>query len=437
MVLEGLTLPEITDVDPGAEGESGLDPLGLSAVAEDLVDLLTSEHLTARMQRVRFLTAIAACAAVLNHVDVDLRGDTEPQLAFEWLVVQAMAQAALPQEATRSVPGIGKARAARLRGEMLDARSYLKVPAVFGFHGVYKRLARGLRIVDKQLLLDEVGYSLLHEWERDAPSTRAGFADAAGGTPGGDLNRSLQGAVRRALERGGIAESAQVHLWRKLADAFRPDGAGRREATLLWEALIDLSPQVAELLGHLDSHPPNFAVESELDVLADLRATVSVDLRRRVDTVAAYERLASLLYRPFQAVQWEATVNGTVPVPLVNAADLPTVAHARAEVDHAVEAAATACSGVDPAMPERVAEIADRFVGTPDAAAFVDALLGRHRAVQDVRDKQPWFDELAAGLVLRTPYRLEEEPPGPEAVQVHPVRIVGLASFRADLKGRA
>lgn len=92
-----------------------MDPLGLSAVAEDLVDLLTSEHLTARMQRVRFLTAIAACAAVLNHVDVDLRGDTEPQLAFEWLVVQAMAQAALPQEATRSVPGIGKARAARLR----------------------------------------------------------------------------------------------------------------------------------------------------------------------------------------------------------------------------------------------------------------------------------------------------------------------------------
>lgn len=178
-------------------------------------------------------------------------------------------------------------------------------------------------------------------------------------------------------------------------------------------------------------------MESELDVLADLRATVSVDLRRRVDTVAAYERLASLLYRPFQAVQWEATVNGTVPVPLVNAADLPTVAHARAEVDHAVEAAATACSGVDPAMPERAAEIADRFVGTPDAAAFV----GRAPRPPPRRAGRAGQAALVRRARRRSraqdPYRLEEEPPGPEAVQVHPVRIVGLASFRADLKGRA
>jgi hypothetical protein len=47
----------------------------------------------------------------------------------------------------RRVPGIDKARQARRNKVPMSADRYLKTPKVFGFHGVYKRLARHLDVV--------------------------------------------------------------------------------------------------------------------------------------------------------------------------------------------------------------------------------------------------------------------------------------------------
>lgn len=64
MVLRGFTVPRFTEFDPPGDGEGGLDPLGLGSLAERLADGLTSPVVTARMRRVRFLTAVAAAAVV-------------------------------------------------------------------------------------------------------------------------------------------------------------------------------------------------------------------------------------------------------------------------------------------------------------------------------------------------------------------------------------
>jgi hypothetical protein len=60
----GLTLPFVTEPDPDRAGEGSLDPLGLARLAERLADEVAAE-VTARMSRIRFLTAIAVSSHIL------------------------------------------------------------------------------------------------------------------------------------------------------------------------------------------------------------------------------------------------------------------------------------------------------------------------------------------------------------------------------------
>ena len=60
-----MTLPILTLPDPVTTGEGVLDPLGLATIGERLAEQILP-GLRARMQRPRFVTAIAACAAVCD-----------------------------------------------------------------------------------------------------------------------------------------------------------------------------------------------------------------------------------------------------------------------------------------------------------------------------------------------------------------------------------
>ena len=147
-MTEGLTLPFVTAADPDRAGEGSLDPLGLARIAERLADELAPE-VTARMSRARFVTAIAVGSHVLREPADWVGPDGTPAyLAFEWHVVEAFVRSR-PETGTDAVPGIQKARA-RLRESRrhLHKNSYLQTPKVFGFHGVYKRLAKDLEIVE-------------------------------------------------------------------------------------------------------------------------------------------------------------------------------------------------------------------------------------------------------------------------------------------------
>ena len=67
-------LPFLSLPDPVASGEGALDPLGLSTIGDHLADWILP-GLTARMNRPRFLTAIAVAAAVCDGLEDEISSD--------------------------------------------------------------------------------------------------------------------------------------------------------------------------------------------------------------------------------------------------------------------------------------------------------------------------------------------------------------------------
>lgn len=257
----GLTLPFVTAADPDRAGEGSLDPLGLARIAERLADELAPE-VTARMSRVRFVTAIAVASHVLFEPTVVGADGTPAYLAFEWYVVEAMARKR-PETGTDAIPGIQKARA-RLRGHPrrhLDKNSYLQVPKVFGFHGVYKRLAKDLEIVDDDLVLRGRGDELVEIWEREQQLD--GFSRRTAGSIGGNLAAVLAGEVRRALEKGAVQLGPTSKWWREISAAFAPGSAGIRERRRLWRWLTETRHPVRRELAKLVAADRNLSCPSE------------------------------------------------------------------------------------------------------------------------------------------------------------------------------
>jgi hypothetical protein len=193
------SLPFLTLPDPPVTGEGVLDPLGLATTGERLADWILP-GMSARMNRPRFLTAIAVSAAVCEGLqEVAADGVTPAYLVFEWLLVESFARAAERLDAQQT-PGIEKARTCQRADVRMSARGYLKAPTVFGFHGVYRRLARDMGIVDEDIL-SERGYALLKTWEREQGLD--GFLDTgSAGLGAANRRQLLRAAVSDGLREG-------------------------------------------------------------------------------------------------------------------------------------------------------------------------------------------------------------------------------------------
>src|SRR5256885_12966830 len=84
------TFPFLTSYDPPGTSEGTLDPLGLYQIADQLAIQLVPA-VRERMQRIRFLTAMAVGAIVTEGLEDDPRErDASPYLVWEWLVVEAL-----------------------------------------------------------------------------------------------------------------------------------------------------------------------------------------------------------------------------------------------------------------------------------------------------------------------------------------------------------
>src|SRR6187401_3368337 len=128
MLLPILTLP-----DHKISGEGALDPLGVATISDRLAEMILP-GLRARMNRPRFLTAMAVCAAVCEGIEdqVAKDGTTPAYVVFEWLVVEGFARAASSRDDTRYTPGMLKAQAGKEAGEPMRAPAYLRIPTIFG-----------------------------------------------------------------------------------------------------------------------------------------------------------------------------------------------------------------------------------------------------------------------------------------------------------------
>jgi hypothetical protein len=424
-------LPFLTEADPDRLGEGSLDPLGLASIADRLADQI-APSVTARMSRVRFLTAIAVGATMAEELEDEpaMDGKTPAYLAYEWIVVEALARRRRAAE-TQGVPGIQKARRALNRSwsAHLDAGSYLQVPKVFGFHGVYKRLSRAIGHVDEALLLLRNGDELVRVWERE--QRLPGFVDRTAHTPGGRLARTLLGEVRKALGSGSVSVGTGSHIWSKIAGALGPDEPGRHERRLLWDGLADEREQIRRELVLSLQRLGDWGTEAQ--ALREIAPRVSDDLRFRLSAIEAYEHVAGLLNGVFHAMRVASTGQGTRPVSAHQLADNDLVLRATAELPRAIARAADRLDPLGEGSP--LETTLGRFGERAAPVRLIEEVLEHHESIQGAKGgKRPWLERAGNGYYVRDAYRTSEDPPGPDTY-IHPYRVAALSSFIADLRG--
>lgn len=307
-----MLMPYRTLADPEVQGEGSIDPLGLATLANHLADWMLP-GMTARMWRPRFLTAIAVTSLVVEPFAEELAKDgiSPPWLVFEWHYVEAVAALAdRERNALRRIPGIDKARQALRDQVPLNATRYLKTPKVFGYHGVYKRLATHIDIVDDSLALGENGHRLVRTWEDE--QGLSGFSDRER-TEGeaAKLRHTLRGAVRQALATGQTERRPPWPGATFCTSHLLPHKIGRQEGRVLWELLLDAAQPHGEIFS-LCREPAlrqQLATEgSERSALAALQSRVSAELRMRFDAIEEYERFCRPLQEAWDHLRYLSTV---------------------------------------------------------------------------------------------------------------------------------
>lgn len=141
-------LPRFSAADDGEVGEGTLDPMGLGAAADRIADLL-APGLRARMINPRFVTLAAIGAkAWQNAPAIDGSFSTRPDIAFEWIVTEALARNQPGTGEAHVFPGSRKVNRAIRRGDRVSAADYLASPRVFGFTGVYRPYSKYAGVID-------------------------------------------------------------------------------------------------------------------------------------------------------------------------------------------------------------------------------------------------------------------------------------------------
>jgi hypothetical protein len=421
----------LSEADPDVAAEGSLDPLGLGQLADVLADTI-APGVTARMTRPRLLTAMAVSAVLAQqHADrMAADGITPAWLVVEWHVIEALVSAkGLPETARRGVPGTAKTRSVLAHNGHVDAKSYLKTAKVFGFHGVFKRLAVSLGMLDDSLALTERGDHLARTWERE--QDLPGLVDALPRTTGGQLRRTFENAVTRAIDRG-VAQAVLKPSAQCLAESLRADDGGPEERSLLWGWLIDPAvPVRREVLLGLDRR--NFEGWAEADVLATLRDRAGEELAVRLDAIAAYEQLSCTLTRAFDACRVLGRQYGVGGATMAQAAGLDEVHDAASNLAREYDEAVNCLERLQ--LASRLEATLGGLASSPGPDRLVDDLFAHHERVQANKaptGKRPWFERTPRGFVVRPSYGLDEV--SAAGSFVHPMRVTAMRTFCHDLR---
>jgi hypothetical protein len=427
-VLPFLTLP-----DPTTTGEGALDPLGLSTIGDRLAERILP-GLRARMSRPRFITAMAVCASVCEGLEDQIAKDgvTSPYLVFEWLLVEAFVRCA-DRESFRNTPGTLKAQAVKESNEVMCARTYLRVPNVFGFNGVYKVLARNLCVVRDDLQLGETGYDLLKVWQEE--QGLAGFLESSVTTGGGTTMRGLlRAAVQDGLRDGYSARSPAWQGWRLLAEHLLPSKIGRRESEFLRQALVNEEFEPRGEVFHLLK--PVRGDVSEAHIIKNvMRPKASRELAKRLDAVASFEAVGSLLD---DSLDWIRHLSSIAGARAITAADFAKNSHVRrisSALPKTIAKAEKALEAEPLPIQKMFGDLARSFDRTKKPEDLFEAVLAHHSAVQKAKPpdgKRDWFERATGGATfVRVPYQLKDPVEHVEAWR-RPYRITAARSFLAD-----
>jgi len=433
-----LLVPVRSAWDASQVSESGLDPLGLYMIADRLGVMLVP-GVRERQSDPRYLVPICAGAVIAEEVGVDALaadGVSPPWQVYEWYVVEALVRVHGRGERLRGLPGHEKVTAALQRGEPVCARTYLKTPTVFGFHGVYRVLAETLRLIDRDGRLMDRGLDLLQAWEDD--TGLHGFVTGAG--PGRDFKRRLADAVEAGLAAGRTDRSAGWRGWHEMASHLDPAGAGPAVREALWEILrrsgeIGWRAWLLDLLSS-DGGARSRAEGSERSFHERLRGRAPEALGVLLDAISAYERFARLLQDAFEELLYLATRHGR-RMHVRALARSEVMERAAVGAPEAFESARVALDGLG--VKGLADEFAARFrrVGERSKTqAWVEGLLAHHLEIQERKPpagRAPWLDRFDDGTVLTRPrYRRDEGARG-GGEYVHRYRAKPLLSFCVTL----
>jgi len=317
---------------------------------------------------------------------------------------------------------------------LVDAPSYLKTPRVFGFHGVYKRLAVHLGLVNVHLRPGPNTERVVDAWARGqrlgglagAKSHLAGWSTA--------VRLSLAHEPPRTRPHWNQAD------WAALAGAFAPAAATRGEKRRLRDLLLS----------------PDDALAGALTVLWQLQAayrddefeeeSLHRDLEKRepvyaplIHAIRSYEAFARGLADGFDVLRAEAAGLDARGYAVPDIGRHEGFAASVAGLDERFAAAHRALGDVSLAsgtlrnlFDERFAVFAEPM----DPGGTALALCDHHEAIQRAKSadgKRAWFDRMGPERIyIRHAYRVDRRPIEPGRY-VHDYRGRPIRRFRADL----
>lgn len=420
-------LPRLSAYDPGATGEGGLDPLGLGSIADRIADVLVP-GLRARMSQPRFVTlsAIGAFAYQTLHDLTADEGKTTADIAFEWIVVEALVRNPGDGRAD-GVPGKQKAQRAKAAGERLSRRTYLSGPRVFGFTGVYRPFSRDADVLTLDGRPGPSADRLVEAWERDY--NLDGFAAGNSRTVGGRLRIEITKACKETLRKGECAIAPNSKLLHKLSEILAPQQAKDGERSILRSLITSGEHEIRnELTSLLVRNLPPPTV-SQGDLTRQLIPGVSPATQNALQAALDFEEAATALDNCFRSFLAHATNQHGAVISPADAAKAPGLASLAGKIEGLVGRAIDSVDklgdgGLTLDTCNALSSFKDRF--TP--VQFFERLIARHYAVQSAKQKLAWLEQIAGDWMVRTPYR-NNEANLDSAIWIHPMRVVTLANF--------
>jgi hypothetical protein len=427
-----LILPALTAFDPETSSEGTLDPLGLYMIADKLATKLVPA-VRERMQRIRFLTVIAV-GAVLSE-ELQWKTDDskcEPWLVWEWLVVEALLRSTTIAPELRGVPGTLVTKRTINTHQYLDERSYLKTPRIFGFHGVYKRLANHLGLVDVHMNPLASADELVQAWAHDQGYLTRQEVNQVFETWKTGLRRSLEATPPRTHTYWNTEK------WDKLAQSMRPDGAGKHEKKVLSRLLLNNDHRSLGALSDI------WRLQEVLDddtyceerVFAELKLRAP-NLSTLLDAIKLYEAFCRKLTDGFNLIRKQAVSADMRGLKVTELGVESKFVIAVADLASAFESAYAALQALDGRLASEFDERFRAFAEPMHSSESAVALCDHHESIQRGKSdagKRTWFDRLGDDRIyLRQQYRESISDPTPDRF-VHVYRARPIRNFYMDLK---
>jgi hypothetical protein len=426
--------PLLSERDDADLPEGGIDPLGLYLIADSLgIKLIPG--IRERQAHPRFMTAMAVSLEICREFDDEIVAAdqvTEPWLVFEWYVVEGLVRTAGADE-TIGLPGSLKAKSALADRVPLSPKRYLKTPSIFGFHGVYRLLARTLGI-ESSGRLGDAGYQLLDIWSRE--QGLAGFIGTSSG-PGTSVRRNWIDAARDGLANSATARSSAWQGWEYFNKHLGIYRAGTNERKHLTSMLLnDAAGFRREVIEFLISPAGGYvwkSAASERSFHAALRPYASERLKTLLDAIDVYENFSRLCQDAFEDMLCEMTRQRgkTSPSQL---ARIDSVALASRQIPEMFREVFARLEPLGEAT--RFHAMYANLSESSSAAEWAERLAEHHRKTQRLKPpdgKNPWFERFDDGNYIIRPLYRRDRGGAHDDSYLHAYRTGSLWSFANDL----